>query len=512
MNIETEKDNICINKLVIQKKQDIFVEGDIIVPDVKPDIITPINTSGNICTYKQEILDGKIRLDGSIETYIIYLTDENNIRSLNYSLDFTELVEVNEAKQNMDCDIKVSLKNVDCKVLNGRKVNVKAILDVEIRLYSNENIEFIKQIKNIEDMQKLNKMTKINSLLGIGNTKAVAKDTINIGSTDVIVEILKVNFNIINVDSKISYNKVLTKAEGRIKILYLTEDERICSVESNIPIMGFIDIQNVKEGDLCDINCSLKNMIIKSNDVSEHTIYVEIESEFESHIYEEKNIEIIEDIYNPNYNIGFNKKELKTITDMQYVRRRYNMDTTIQLEQLGNNQIYDCDVDYNIQDIKIMNRKVLYEGELILKIIYESNSSKIDYKTERIPFNYEIEDNEISQSKILETELIIENQNIIIMSDGNVNAKIDLNFNLQLYKRETISVIENISAEEKTDNNQYSIIIYFVKEGDSLWKIAKEFDTTIDEIKEINELEDDMIVVGQKLLVPRHINKKKGIA
>lgn len=112
---------------------------------------------------------------------------------------------------------------------------------------------------------------------------------------------------------------------------------------------------------------------------------------------------------------------------MQYVRRRYNMDTTIQLEQLGNNQIYDCDVDYNIQDIKIMNRKVLYEGELILKIIYESNSSKIDYKTERIPFNYEIEDNEISQSKILETELIIENQNIIIMSDGNVNAKIDLN-------------------------------------------------------------------------------------
>lgn len=505
MNIETEKDNICINKLVIQKREDLFIEGDIIVPDVKPDIITPINTSGNVCMYKKEVLDGKIRLDGSIETYIIYLTDENNIRGLNYSLDFTELIELEEARQNMDCDIKVSLKSIECKVLNGRKVNVKGILEVEIKLYSNEDIEFIKQIKNIDDMQKLNKMTKINSLVGIGNTKSVAKDTLNIGNTDSVVEILKVNFDIINVDSKISYNKVLTKAEGRVKILYLTEDERICSVESNIPIMGFIDIQDVKEGDLCDINCSLKNMIVKLNEASEHTIYVEIESEFESHIYEEKSIEIIEDIYNPNYNIEFKKKEVNTITEMQYIKRKYNLDSKIGIENLGNNQIYDCDANCNMQNVKIMNRKILYEGEVILKLIYASSNSKIDYKIEKIPFNYEIEDNGIIQDKMLETNLIMENQNVVIMPDGNVNIQIDMDFNLQLYKRETIAVIDDISAEEKEDNNSYSIVIYFIKEGDSLWKIAKGFDTTINEIKEINELEDDTIIAGQKLFVPRHV-------
>lgn len=512
MNIETEKDNICINKLVSQKSQDVFIEGDIIVPDIKPDIITPINTSGNVCIYKKEILDGRIKLDGSIETYVIYLTDENNIRSLNYNLDFTELVEISEVKSNMDCDIKINLKSIECKVLNGRKVSVKCILDVDSKLYSNENIEFIKQINNIEDMQKLNKMTKINSLIGRGNTKAVAKDTLNIGTADSVLEILKVNFDIINVDSKISYNKVLTKAEGRVKILYLTEDERISSVESNIPIMGFIDIQNVKEGNLCDIKCNLKNMIIKSNDVSDHTIYVEIESEFESHIYEEKTIEIVEDIYKPNYNIECNRKDVNTITDMQYIKRRYNIDTKIMLEKLGNNQIFDCDTNCTIQNVKIMNKKILYEGELILKIIYESNSSKIDYKIEKIPFNYEVEDENIIQNKIVETEIIIENQNIIVMSDGNINAKIDLNFNIELYKREKIGIIDNITADEKKDNNEYSIIIYFVKEEDTLWKIAKRFDTTVGEIMEINELEDDKIMIGQKLFIPRHVNKKMSIA
>ena len=45
---------------------------------------------------------------------------------------------------------------------------------------------------------------------------------------------------------KISYNKILTKAEANVKIMYLTEDNRIGTISSKIPIVGFIDIPDVK--------------------------------------------------------------------------------------------------------------------------------------------------------------------------------------------------------------------------------------------------------------------------
>lgn len=91
MLLETEKENICINQIIGQKKREIEVEGDIIVNDIKPDILNIISTSGVPCIYKKEVMEGKIRLDGSISTYIIYLADnENNtMRSLNAVLDFT---------------------------------------------------------------------------------------------------------------------------------------------------------------------------------------------------------------------------------------------------------------------------------------------------------------------------------------------------------------------------------------------------------------------------------------
>ena len=44
--IETSKENLKINKLIAEKKEIISVDGDMIVPDSKPDILNTICTSG----------------------------------------------------------------------------------------------------------------------------------------------------------------------------------------------------------------------------------------------------------------------------------------------------------------------------------------------------------------------------------------------------------------------------------------------------------------------------------
>ena len=43
---------------------------------------------------------------------------------------------------------------------------------------------------------------------------------------------------------------------------------------------------------------------------------------------------------------------------------------------------------------------------------------------------------------------------------------------------------------------------YTVKNGDSLWKIANQFDTTVDELISINNLSTTLLQIGQQLLVP----------
>lgn len=52
----------------------------------------------------------------------------------------------------------------------------------------------------------------------------------------------------------------------------------------------------------------------------------------------------------------------------------------------------------------------------------------------------------------------------------------------------------------ETSNENYTL--YYVESGDSLYKIANRFDTTIDELKKINNLTHNYLIIGQKLKIP----------
>ena len=92
MAIKLSKNNLCIHQIVGQKSEKIVIEGDEIVPDVKPDILSIVSTNGNICIFKKEIQDGKIKIDGSINVYVVYIADDekSSMRALNTSIDFSK--------------------------------------------------------------------------------------------------------------------------------------------------------------------------------------------------------------------------------------------------------------------------------------------------------------------------------------------------------------------------------------------------------------------------------------
>ena len=49
--------------------------------------------------------------------------------------------------------------------------------------------------------------------------------------------------------------------------------------------------------------------------------------------------------------------------------------------------------------------------------------------------------------------------------------------------------------------------VYVVQSGDSLWSIARKFNTTVTAIKEKNNLKSDLLNIGQKLIIPEDTNE-----
>ena len=508
MTAETTKDSLCVNQIITQKSNNFMIEDDAIVPDIKPDILNAISTSGTICIYKKEIQNGKVKVEGKINTYIMYYadTEDGYIRSLNTNLDFSQSFNIPEAQEGMDLNLDLSVRSIDCKVLNGRKVNIKAIVDVNITILANEKVDFIKQVDNIKDIQLLNESFRINSLIGKGETKTYAKDTIKLDVADNLSEVMKTNFRIINSDVKISYNKVLVKSDLEAKVLYLTDDNRINSVETIIPIMGFIDIQDVTEDNICDVEYEICNVIVDPKNAEEHAIYVEVEIKIYCAAYKNNELNIVQDLYSPNVELNFTQKQIQAMQSKENLQDVCSIRSKQVMTELNGEKIYDVDILPIITNQTILQDKILYEGEVKLNFVYSTNNSTgIETKEISLPFNFNMQCQNITQVTSVNTRMEIGLQNFVITSDNSVDIKIDLIFKVSMSNNANINIIDNIEVNENNIINKYSMVVYFVKPGDSLWKIAKKFGSTVNAIAETNGIEQvDNIAVGQQLFIPRY--------
>ena len=67
----------------------------------------------------------------------------------------------------------------------------------------------------------------------------------------------------------------------------------------------------------------------------------------------------------------------------------------------------------------------------------------------------------------------------------------------------TIHVGQNLKVKAESEKPVEDYLVYTVKSGDSLWKIASKYDTTVATLKSINNLKSDNLTINQQLLVPK---------
>ena len=159
MAVNLSKNNLCINQIIEQKNEKITIESDEIVPDIKPDVLSIISSSGNICLHKKEVQDGKVRIEGTVNAYVVYIADDENssMRAINANIDFSKNIEMKDLKSSMQLECTTDLTELECKIINGRKISLKANIQMSLTAYSNENVEYVDNIENKKEIQILNK-------------------------------------------------------------------------------------------------------------------------------------------------------------------------------------------------------------------------------------------------------------------------------------------------------------------------------------------------------------------
>ena len=508
MNISTNNMKLNLSKSKIVEKEDKWIEQDIIVPDNMPDAIKIINITSTPYINDIEVNNGRIKVVGKMNYSVIYRAndDEMNIRGLNVSHPYTTTIEKSNIKNKDDIIIESNLKNIIYSLPNERKIAIKNEVNFEINISEGISVDIIKDFPKDQDIEYNKCKNCFNNIKERKRSIISSSEDIMLRKeADAVYEILKVNCKIKDTEYKESYNKIMLKGILDIILLYIGENRNICCEKMEVPFSSMVELENISDKSQFDIKYCIRDLNVRINpDIDQKTLNVDYKIENNITLFEKEEIEYINDFYSKTRDLKYDIKDVDISSNEFSVEKEININETINDIIPENSRIVEYSLDTSNVAITLENDVIKVNGIAKLNLILQNKenneleSKSIDIMIDQ---NFTMDDswkNSNIHIKIKDVKLNVTQNN------SNVDIKIVIYIKVNVENILNISSIEAIEDLPINLNDISSINIYIVKPGDSIWKIAKKYKTSMDNIIKINNLENpDVIDVGQKILVIR---------
>ncbi|WP_026882075.1 DUF3794 and LysM peptidoglycan-binding domain-containing protein [Clostridium akagii] len=515
MAIELVKENIEYEQFLGKNTADTVVKEEYIIPDTEPDVLKILLVDAKPTILSKEVMQDKVYLEGQLEFDVLYLgkvDDRTEVCGVTYSAKFSNYVELEGAVHKMPSNAEADVEHISCVAVNERKIAVEGIIKLKSEVYSKNELHIVKDVDGLKDVQFLKNSTSIDKTISNNSTNLIAKTNIQIPmDKPQILNILKCDINIHKKQIKLLEGKVQIEAFAKFNILYKAKDTGdVVHLSDDVLLEQEIDAEDVNSSmsSYADFNIDAAEYNIRDDDLGESRLLdIEALIKVDIKIESKLDIEVIEDAYSPELNIQIEKQDYK----LNLVYGQSNIESIVK-ENIDVNKENGLPTEVvliigkvSITDKKLVEDKVLIEGIVKASVIYKTDNEENNIYAfeEDIPFNVT---NEILGSKIemissakvcLEgIEGVVEAGTIAVKAIVSIYVKV--NYNAHKDFLVNIEPLEGAKPEKKA-----SITIYAIQAGDTLWKIAKMYFTTIEDIVRINNIENpDYILPGQKLIIP----------
>lgn len=521
MQLELLKEKIFLDTKVNKEMTQILLEGDIIVPDIKPDIAIVLQTDSKVGLTRTEIATDRVNITGKFEIQVLYLARGNDkpVHSMSTSSIIDDFVNIDGITKDMWAEAKVEITNLEYKMLNDRKINYRAIVDLNLDVYNSTSQEVIVHIQGTPENQLLKNEIKLSRNLENKTDKFIAKDQLKIpsGKPD-IREILQYSIKISNKDIRVNTGRITVSGDIVLTTLYKGDSESslIESTEHELPFNGAIELVSAKDGMTADVSLSVQDehiQIMQDEDGESRLLDTEITLEATVKLYSEEDIEVLEDAYCINKQLNITKNPIKY---PKIVCRNKTQTTVKEVVSLNENdpdllQIFTSKGKACLDDIKVLDDKVVVEGIIEADVLYvaESDETPLYSYSTVIPFRQVIETKGATPEANVGVNVNVEHVAFNMLSGREIDLKYSLSFLTEVIEEKEADLIVDIEFNdlpEENINNTTSMTIYVIAKGDTLWGIAKKYNTSIDDILMVNDIENpDKMVIGEKLLILKKV-------
>ncbi len=510
MELEIEKQSISVVKTVYEGEIKSCADGSIIVPDSKPDILKVCEVTAEPYFTEKLIEDGKITLKGKVRINILYIPDgeEKGLKSINGSMEFCETLKRSEFKEDMSLCAFCDVDRISYKVLNSRKIGIDTKIVMSVSVFANEQKELVSGV-TADNAQTKSKELKFTGKQDYEEFSFFIDEEVEFPQGKCAEDLLKLDACITSKECRALDGKLVIKGKLGICILYEDCDKKYNHLDCEIPFTEVFDAPALTEDEDCEVSYEIRETAyeLKNNQQGTSSLLVKAEIAVGLKTDEDSAVSVLSDCYFTDADCNFSYEK----AEMQEVSEQVKFSAVIkQLLQKAEGcpdiaGVYKVQAKPGITETAITDGKLIVSGKILMYVLYltDDDETPIASITEEVPFSYTIDcDSKLSADSRAVLGVECEHISYTISSKDAVEVRCGLMISGEIINVFEENVISDITAQQR-ENGKNGIVVYFVKEGDSLWDIAKNYHIKTDSILSANGKEEDgKLSAGEKLIIP----------
>ncbi len=519
--MQLNKEAVSINETVMRDFSQFLVEGDIIVPDIRPDMAKILQIDATAMADNVMTGNGVADISGKVNLKILYVPEESEqpVASISSVMEFNSQIENSAITPDSKCIVEVDVGRVDFNMLNSRKMSVRVVVEVQSRCMHENMLELVKDIEDTQPVEMRKDNISLYNIVSSGHTKFMLKETLDFpAGKPSAVSVLKMDAKITDKDTRMVTGKIVIKGTVTLCTLYISTENMIEFMEHEVPFTEVIDVDGARENAVCDMDmwicqCEFDPRVDVDGDM--RLIDIELTFGVNVTVTQDSVMEVVSDCFCPGRNMVCERKDFQfdEIAGQGMCQHALREIISLSEDMPEIVTVYNIITKPYISDTKAQKGKAVVTGTIDCYVLYMSSSAIMplnSYK-KQMEFTCNIDIDGLEENMDCDVKVEVAHAGYNLTMSGEVEVRASLILSAKAVRSKTVHMLTDARIDDEAQEQmRHGIIIYFASGSDELWDIAKKYQITVEELKELNKLEEESRPKkGCQLLIPNSRRKKQ---
>ena len=471
-----------------------------VVTDTLPDVDAVVHASGCALIRSKDVSDGRIRLEAAVPARVSCLGEDGGLFSMDIGIPFYLNVQDERIPEDCGCVAELTLRQLDTRILNPRKLSVRAELTVTLRCYAPGAIETaLAPADGAAHIHAVEQSAEERCALTVTEKTFVLTDEYALPEAlPPVHELLAQNAEPVVQELRTVGTKLIASGVVKSELLYRDGEDSLHALSFQTSFSQIVESESETEGTQAELRVLLSGMYyeaIPGSDARE--LSMELHLVLQAVIFANREIARISDAYSNEFALEA-ARESREIT-------RYVRDCV--LRESGRAALETPEPVVSVLQCRVCPLEAVTEGaELRVRL-----RAVLCCQGERRPFTVE---RTVSQSFATETDAshtlfvcgVTVSEAQAQLAAGGAELRFTVEVRARLLERETLESIRAISYDEGAALDLDALPTLVMLRADSstdLWTLAKENCSTVEAIRRANGLDEAGEDWEKLLLIPK---------